>query len=101
MKKFSDFNIQAPQKKFTGDKIKATKILGQEIIIHDFIIDESKHFKDRGNGKCLKMQITFKEEKRIVFTGSQGLMKSIEDVPKDGFPFTATIIEKEEFYEFS
>lgn len=101
VKKFSDFNIQAPEKKFVGDKIKASKILGEKIVVHDFSIEDSKHFKDRGNGKCLKMQITYKNEKRVVFTGSQGLMKTIQDVPKDGLPFTTTIIEKEEFYEFS
>jgi len=101
VKKFSDFNIKQLEQKFTGDKIKATKILGQEITIHGFLIDESKHFKERGNGKCLKMQITYKGEKRIVFTGSQGLMKCIQEVPKDGFPFTTTIIIKEDFYEFS
>lgn len=101
VKKFSDFNIQAPEKKFIGEKLKPNKYLGQEIIVHDYSIDDSKHFKDRGNGKCLRMQVTFKGEKRVIFTGSQGLMKAIKEIPADGFPFTTTIIVKEEFYEFS
>lgn len=101
VKKFSDFKIPTPEKKFTGDRIKASKILGEQILIHAYRIGPSKLFKDKGNGLCLKMQITYKEEKRVVFTGAQGLMTSIEGVPKDGFPFTATIIKKDDFYEFA
>jgi hypothetical protein len=101
MKKFSQFNIKTETKGFEGDKIKMTKLLNKEIEVHHYKIEDSKHFKDKGEGKCLHLQITFKNEKHIVFTGSCGLMMAIKQVPESDFPFTTTIIEENERYKFT
>jgi hypothetical protein len=101
MNSFSQFNIKTTTKGFEGDKIKIAKILNREIIIHDFKIDDSKCFKDRGTGKCLQLQISINNEKHIVFTSSSGLIDAIHQVPKDSFPFTTTIIEENDRFIFT
>jgi len=101
MNSFSQFNIATASKNFEGDKIKMSKILNREIVVHAFKIEESKVFKDRGSGKCLHLQISFNNEKHIVFTGSSGLIEVIEQVPASGFPFTTTIKEENERYLFT
>ncbi|HPS38836.1 MAG TPA: hypothetical protein PL124_05420 [Candidatus Cloacimonadota bacterium] len=101
MHKFSQFNIKTNTRGFEGEKIKITKILNKEIIIHDFRIEDSKVFKDRGTCKCLHLQISINEEKHVLFTSSSGLIEAIIQVPKDSFPFTATIIQENERYRFT
>ena len=101
MKDFSSFNIKAPSKGFEGDKIKIKKILDRAIIVHDFKIDDSKCFKDRGNGKCLHLQISINDTKHIVFTGAGALIEQIQRVSKDDFPFSTTIIQENERFLFS
>jgi hypothetical protein len=101
MKSFSQFNIQPKSKGFEGEKIKMSKILNREIVVHDFKIEDSKVFKDKGTGKCLHLQISFNNEKHIVFTSSSGLIEMIQMVPADGFPFTATIVEDNERFMFT
>jgi len=64
MNSFTDFNITTTGDGFEGDKIKMSKILGKEIIVHAFRLEDSKCFK----GKCLYLQIEFNNEMRIVFT---------------------------------
>lgn len=100
MKSFKEFGIKTASQAFVGDKIKMEKILNREIIIHDYRIDDSK-FEGAKNNKCLVLQIEFKEEKHVVFTGATVLIESIQQVPKKEFPFTATIIKENERYEFS
>lgn len=97
MKKFSQFDIKISQKGFIGDKIKIQKILNREIVVHHYIIDDSKHFK----GKCLQVQISIKDEMHVLFTGSNGLIEGIRQVPDDAFPFETTIICKEDRYLFT
>ncbi len=58
MKKFSDLNIKIRIKSFEGTKIKICKILNKEIIVYRFKIENSKIYKDRGNGKCLHLEIS-------------------------------------------
>ena len=101
MNSFSQFNIAATSKNFEGDKIKMSKILNREIVVHAFKIEESKVFKDRGSGKCLHLQISFNYEKHIVFTGSSGLIEVIEQIPANGFPFTTVIKQDNERYLFT
>ena len=102
MKRFSDFNIQPLKRKFLGSKIKVSRILGKEISVDDYKIEDSKIFKDeQRGGKCLHLQITLGGEKRVVFTGAAGLINSIQQIPKNELPFTTKIIEVEERYEFS
>lgn len=103
MNSFSQFNIKASAKGFEGEKIKMSRILNREIVVHDFKIEESKvkDFRERGSGKCLHMQISFDNRKHIVFTSSSGLMETIQQVPKEGFPFTSTIVQENDRYLFS
>jgi hypothetical protein len=100
MKSFKQFDIKITSQPFVGDKIKISKILNREIVVHHFKIDDSKCFKG-GSAKCLKLQITFNEESRIVFTGACGLLEMIQQVPEDGFPFTTTIVEENERFKFT
>ncbi len=95
MNKFSDFKITTKLQNFVGDKIKVSRVLNKEIEIIDYRIEPSKF-----EGNRLFMQITIDGEKRVVFTGSKFLQQMIEEVPKNKFPFTATIIEDNERYEF-
>lgn len=97
MKKFSQFDIKISSKGFLGDKIKIQKILNREIIVHHYIIGDSKVFK----GKCLQLQISLNETKHVLFTGSSGLLEAITQVPDSAFPFTTTIIEENDRYIFT
>lgn len=101
MKSFSQFNISAPTKGFEGDKIKMHRVLNREIVVHDFKIAESKVFKEKGSGKCLQLQISFNNEKHIIFTGATGLVEIIQQIPANGFPFTTTIIKENERFIFT
>lgn len=101
MNSFSQFKIALTSKVFEGDKIKMTKILNREIVVHAFKIEDSKVFKERGTGKCLCLQISFNDEKHIVFTSSSGLIEVIQQVPATGFPFTTTILQDNERFIFS
>lgn len=96
MNSFSAFQIKISNRVFVGDKIKMSKIIGREIVVHAFKIEDSKIFKDRGTGKCLHIQISINGEKHILFTSAGGLIDAIQQVPEDGFPFTTTIITDEE-----
>ena len=100
MNSFAEFNIKLNNKSFEGEKIKINKVLNKEIIVFDFNISDSKVYKEKGTGKCLKLQIEYNNEKRIIFTSSCGLIEMIEQVPKDGFPFTTKIIQENERFIF-
>jgi hypothetical protein len=100
MNAFKDFGITATVKSFTGDKIKMNKILNKQIQVLAFKIDASK-YTEKGNGKCLHLQIKIGDVQHIVFTGSATLMDMIAKVPAGKFPFNTTIIEENERYEFT
>lgn len=98
MNNFKSFGIKPQLSTFTGDKIKIDRILNTEIKVIDFKIEKSKHKADTN---CLTLQIEKAGTKHIVFTGSTILMQMIEQVPKDKFPFTTTIIKESEHLEFT
>jgi hypothetical protein len=101
MNSFKQFDIKPTTKGFEGDKIKMQKILNREIIIHDFRIEDSKIYKERGTCKCLHLQISVNDQKHIVFTSSAGLIEMIQKVPENGFPFTTTIVQDGERFLFT
>jgi hypothetical protein len=101
MKKFSTFKIATPKNPFIGDSIKMSRILNREIAVYDFKIGGSKFEKGNATGKCLTMAISLGETRHIVFTGSIALMDTIAQIPKENFPFTTTIVENNERYEFT
>lgn len=99
MKKFSDFGIKPLTKNFTGDKIKIDRILNKQIIVVDYRIQNSKF--EKGHGKRLDLQIAIDGANRVVFTSSSVLMELIQQVPKENFPFTTTIVRDNERFEFT
>lgn len=96
MNNFKDFEIELPQLPFTGDKIKISKILNQEIIVHRYRLEKSQYSDQR-----LDMQITIKNETRLTWTSSKGLIEAIKKVPENGFPFKTTIIQDNDRYQFT
>jgi len=101
MRKFSSFDVKPVTKIFEGDKIRMAKILNREIVVHDFKLEPSKCFSDRGNGKCLYLQISINSIKHIVFTSAGGLIEVIQQIPTDGFPFETTIVQEGERFLFT
>lgn len=97
MNSFKEFNIKPVSVSFVGDKVRINKILNTEIIVHDYKIKDSE--KKPGT-KYLTLQISRKNEKEVVFTGSKTLMDMIEQVPKEKFPFTTTIIQEDQMFQF-
>lgn len=98
MKRFNELGITPTMKGFTGDKVKINKVLNREITVHAYKIEDSK-FKDKG--KCLYLQISMAGNMHVVFTGSNVLMDTIQQIDKAHFPFVTTIIEENERYLFS
>jgi Tat protein secretion system quality control protein TatD with DNase activity len=103
MNRFSQFDIKTPERGFEGNKIKITRVLNKEIVIHHFKVVDSKieEFKKKGTGKCLHMQISFNNEMHVVFTSGTALIAVIEQIPLDKFPFTTTIVEENDRYKFT
>jgi hypothetical protein len=99
MKNFKDLNITATTPAFTGDKIKIERLLNREIQVMDFKIEKSKY--EKGNGKCLTLQVQINNQKHVVFTGSIALMEVIEQVDKKDLPFSTTIIKENDRFQFS
>ncbi|MGE8528475.1 hypothetical protein [Chryseobacterium rhizosphaerae] len=97
MNSFKEFNIKPVSVSFVGDKVRINKILNTEIIVHDYKIKDSE--KKPGT-KYLTLQISRKNEKEVVFTGSKTLIDMIEQVPKEKFPFTTTIIQEDQMFQF-
>jgi len=99
MKSFSDLGIQQSSR-LIGEKIKINKVLNREIIIHKAKIEQSKYPKNK-SGKCLYLQIELEEEKHVIFTGSDVLIETIQQVDEQDYPFTATIIKSGEYFQFT
>lgn len=101
--KFSQFDIQTPERGLEGEKIKITKILNREVVVHNYKLDDTKieAFKKKGMGKCLYLQVSFNNEMHVVFTSGRALMEVIEKIPKDKFPFTTTITEENGMFKFT
>lgn len=98
MKSFKDLNIRPSIKKREGEKIKIKKVFNQPIVVNGFEIVDSKY---EGKGKCLYLSILLNNEPRLVFTGSVVLMDIVSQMSADDFPFTTTIVEVGERYEFT
>jgi hypothetical protein len=96
MRQFSDFGIKPKPAGFIGDKIKLSRVLNREVIVHDFRIEESKY-----KGKRLDLQIELNGNKHVLFTGSKTLIEMIQNVPKEHFPFRTTIITENEIPQFT
>ena len=98
MTRFSELNIKHNISSFTGDKIKIGKLLNVEIQVLQYKVENSKV---KEGTELLTLQIKKKEEVHVVFTGSKVLIDQINQVPKDKFPFTTTITNPNEYYQFT
>lgn len=96
-KQFKDFGIKPQLKAFTGEKIKMDKIINTEITVIECKLEPSK----KNEGQCLHMQIEYKNEKRVVFTGATALIDVVSQLPADAYPFTTTIVKNNERFEFT
>lgn len=97
MNRFSDFKVVPPERQFDGEKIKIFKILNKEVKVLNYRIVDSK-FK---NSQRLDLHIEMEGIKYIVFTGSNHLLKTIEQIDKNNLPFL-TVIEKDgESFKFT
>lgn len=96
MKKFKELGIKAPEDGLIGDKISVNKVLNRNIIIQKFKISDSKY-----KWKRLDLQIEFDKEKRVMFISSKTLIKMIEQVQAEDFPFETVIVRENNRLEFS
>lgn len=102
MKSFSQLGIKMDydQSGFVGNKIEVAEIFNQQVTVHAYKITESK-FPKPGRERCLHMQIELNGEKRVVFVTSEVLMRVLDSIPKDDFPFTTTIRKNQKRFEFT
>ena len=98
MTNFKDLGIVPEVTYFAGKSIKIDEILNVSITVHDFKIEPSKK---KLNSDYLTLQIEIDDRKRVVFTGATILIQVIKKVPKDKFPFTTTIVKRNDYLEFT
>lgn len=98
MIKFSDLGIKPEVLYFAGKSIKIDEILNVEIKVLSFKVEPSKK---KANSDYLTLQIEIDDRKRVVFTGATVLIQTIKMVPQDKFPFTTTIVKRNEYLEFT
>lgn len=100
MKRFRDF--ARSKKVLDGEKIAIAQVLNKEIVVLDYSVAESKFddCKTRCSGKCLTLQVTVDGVKRVVFTGSDVLLKQVREYEAE-MPFITTIIKVDQFFTFS
>lgn len=98
MKQFSQLGAKPITTGLVGEKIQIHKIFNCPIEVHGFKVEDSKF---EGKGKCLYMQIKYADNMRVVFTSSKVLMETIQQIAKEDFPFSTTIIRENDRFEFS
>jgi len=98
MKQFKEMGIATPETGFAGDKMKISRLLNREIIVHKYRIVPSKY---ESCGLRLDMQIEINGEMHITWCSSKTLIETIKQVPEDGFPFKTTITNTNERYQFT
>jgi hypothetical protein len=97
MHNFKDFGIKIEAKGFIGDKISIDRLLNKPITVITYKIEKSK-FKTT---ECLHLQLEVDNQKRVMFIGSSNLIKMIEQVPKDKFPFNTMIVKEGFTFQFT
>lgn len=98
MRNFKDLNIKAETSSFKGEKVSIKRVFNVEIKVLAFKIEPSKK---KENTQLLTLQIERDGEPRIIFTGSNVLIKQIQQVSPNDFPFVTTIKNDNEYYEFT
>lgn len=100
MKKFSEISKQSGP--LEGRKISIDDILEKEVIVNTYDVIKGKYESET----CLVIQIEFEGEKRVIFTGSEILTKTLKSISPEDFPFSTTIIKQPTgkrswFYKFT
>ncbi|MFK5952474.1 MAG: hypothetical protein QM498_05390 [Desulfobacterium sp.] len=99
MKKFSDFAEERAI--LDGPKMSIEDVINKEIVITGFKTKKSKYGRN-ASGMCLTLQFQFvdKEEKNIVFTGSDVLIDQMEKYGEE-IPFRTQIKKIDKYYTLS
>jgi hypothetical protein len=97
-KKFSELGIVVEPDAFSGKKMSIINIINTEIIVKNYKINKSK-FENSKN--CLTIEFELNGEDKIVFTGGAYLIKQIEQIKKEDFPFTTKISKINNSYQFT
>ncbi len=99
MNEFKNFGIKAEVSTLQGEKIRINKVLNYPIIVEKYTISDSK-YKEKTD-KCLSLQILKDNKQHVIFTGSSVLISMITKVPLESFPFKTTIVQTNEYFEFT
>lgn len=96
MKEFSDLGVKLTRR-FEGDRIRIEKLEGDEVIIKDYEIRESKLKKEndpnwKADNECLYLQIEINGQNRVLWGNYKFLIDQIRQVSKEDLPFKAKII---------
>ncbi len=87
-------------KGFAGKKMSITDILNIEIIVLDWKVSKSIIKPELGRN-CLHLSFEHDGQQRVLFCSGTFLIMQLEQIPKDKFPFKATIRKKNDWYEFT
>ena len=98
-KKFADLNIKIKPNKLSGQKQNLKYVLDQSITVHAFRIQPSK-YPDKSE-KCLWLQYSHNDKMYVAFSIATLLIQTLEQTKDDDLPFTTTITNKNEIYEFT
>jgi hypothetical protein len=98
MRKFADIGIKRMPVPLVGKKIPVIEVLNSLIVVFNYREKPSNYYE---SGICLHIQIEFENEKRVIFTGSTGLLYYLKQMAEDEFPFQATIIKDNKYYHFT
>ena len=99
VKEFSELEITI-DRRFSGDRIRIEKIEGDEIIILDYEIRESKISKEndptwKGERKdCLYLQIEMNGQKRVLWGSYRFMIDQIKQVSREDLPFKTKIVNE-------
>ena len=98
MKHFSDLEVPSEETIYKGEKITVMEILNTDIEVHQFCVKPSKFTQD---ANCLHMQIKLNGQDKVVFTVSAVLIRQINSVGADNFPFQTKIVKRDKRYIFT
>lgn len=99
MKAFSELGVQL-NRRFEGDRIRIEKIEGDEIVIKDFEIRQSKLKKENDpnwsadRGECLYLQIEHNSQIRVLWGNYKFLIEQLKQISTDMLPITAKIVNE-------
>ena len=98
-KKYHQFKDFSDEKSLEGEKLKLDDVLNKEILIKDFDLKKSSYSKNE-TGLYLTLQFELEGEIRILFTGSDVLIRQMQKY-KEHIPFLATLKKINRYYTLS